>query len=92
MSQIEGSLIPLRTGVEYSLEEEADRLLAEGRRGVTRLEDKKDYLTRDQLMLRMSREVLNCHGIPDASLMSGMFRRAYNPRSADRPHRSHTME
>lgn len=85
-------LIRLRSGIDFGLEEEADRLLADGRRGLTRLEDKKDYLTRDQMNLRMSREVLNHHGVPDASLIRGMFRRSYNPGSQDRPRRNRTIE
>lgn len=81
----------LRSGVDYIVEEEADRLLAEGRRGITALSEKRDYLTADQLRLRASREIANSTGVCDESLVSGIFRRCYNPMFGKRPgkHRSH---
>lgn len=79
------SPLSLRSGVDYSVEERADRLLATGREGVTALCDKRDYLTKDQLSLRAQKEVMNVNGISDESLMSGLFRRAYNPLAGHRP-------
>lgn len=80
-------LLSLKSGVDYSLEEEADRWLAKSREGVTALSEKRDYLTRDQLALRASREVLNQNGFSDEALMSGMFRRCFNPLFGHRPGR-----
>lgn len=75
----------LKSGTDFSLEEEADRLLAKSREGVTALRDKRDYLTKDQLALRAAKEVTNTNGVPDESLMCGIFGRAYNPLSGKRP-------
>lgn len=75
----------LRSGIDYKLEEDADRWLAESRRGVTSMSAKTDYLSKEQLALRQSKEVMNHHGMADASLFSGMYRRAFNPHSGQRP-------
>jgi hypothetical protein len=75
----------LRSGVDYRLEEDADRWLAESRRGVTSMSAKTDYLSKEQLALRQSKEVMNHHGVSDASLFIGMYRRAFNPLSGQRP-------
>jgi len=77
--------LPLKTGEDYSLEEQAALLLAQGRQGVTALADKRDYLTKDQLQLRAQREILNNNGVSDESLFSGLFRRAFNPLAHSRP-------
>lgn len=82
---LEAKQMPLLSGVNYSVEDEADRLLAAGRRGTTRLADKTDYLSPEQLALRKSKEVLNHHGVPDGRLFSGMYRRAFNPDAGQRP-------
>lgn len=75
----------LKMGTDYKLEEDADRWLAESRRGVTSMSAKTDYLSKEQLALRQSKEVLNHHGIADAALFSGMYRRVFNPLSGQRP-------
>lgn len=72
-------------GVDFDLEEQANAILREGRRGVTALSAKKDYLTEEQLMLRQNREVFNVNGVPDCHIMSGLYRRAYNPLAGNRP-------
>jgi len=77
--------LSLRSGVNWHLEEDADRWLAESRRGVTSMSAKTDYLSKEQLALRQSKEVMNHHGVSDASLFSGMYRRAYNPLTGQRP-------
>lgn len=79
----------LYTGVNASLEEQANAILREGRRGITALSEKKDYLTEEQLLLRQAREVLNCNGVPDPSICQGLYRRAYSPTAGRRPRRSH---
>lgn len=81
------SPLSLRSGVDYTTEADADRLLAKGREGVTALSDKHDFLTRDQLILRMKKEVLNSQGFADESLYPGLFRRAFNPLAGKRPSR-----
>ena len=77
----------LYTGVNSDLEEQANAILREGRRGVTALSEKKDYLTEEQLNLRQAREVLNCNGFPDPSIRQGLYRRAYSPNAGNRPRR-----
>jgi AraC-like DNA-binding protein len=75
----------LRSGKDDSIEDEANRLLAHSREGITALSEKRDFLSPDQLALRSAREVGNRNGFSDESLMSGMFRRAYNPLFGQRP-------
>jgi hypothetical protein len=78
-----------RSGMNYKVEEEANRILAVGREGITSLEGKRDYLTDDQLALRASKEILNSQGVPDASICSGLFRRAHNEFAGKRPRSFH---
>jgi hypothetical protein len=83
----------MRNGEDHGLEEQAASWLAKSREGVTALRDKHDYLTRDQLANRYKKEVFNSNGFSDESLMSGLFRRAYNPLAGSRPsRRSHAGE
>lgn len=77
----------LYSGINSDLEEQANAILREGRRGVTALSEKKDYLTEEQLNLRQAREVLNSNGFPDPSIRQGLYRRAYNPMANVRPRR-----
>lgn len=77
--------LSLKSGVDYSRESDADKLLAKSREGVTALQDKRDFLTPDQLRLRIQKEVLNVTGVSDESLMSGLFKRAHNPLAGSRP-------
>ena len=77
----------MRIGIDFELEEAANALLREGRRGITALSAKRDYLTDEQLALRQSREVLNITGVADESLYSGLYRRAFNPLAGKRPRR-----
>lgn len=79
------AMLPLMTGENAALEDEAALWLAKSRVGVTALSEKRDYLTKDQLLLRYQKEVFNGTGVSDESLMSGMYRRAYNPLSGRRP-------
>jgi hypothetical protein len=82
----------VRCGVDWDLEEQADRILADSRRGVTKLSEKKDILTNEQLNLRRSREVYNHVGTPEPHIVSGLYRRAYNPRAHDRPTKLRSSE
>lgn len=82
----------LYSGVKSDLEERANAILREGRRGVTALSEKKDYLTEEQLALRQAREVLNGNGYPDPSIKQGLYRRVYNATAGVRPARSYNEE
>lgn len=72
----------LTTGEHYKLEAEANEWLRKGREGVTKLSEKKDYLTEEQLQLRWDREM------PTQNLGAienhGLYRRAYNPMAGKR--------
>lgn len=72
-------------GPKNQHEEASERILADGRRGVKSMAEKTDYLTNEQYRLRWGKEVFNSNGVPDASLMSGLYRRAYNPEFGNRP-------
>lgn len=73
----------LRYGVHRPLEDEADRIIAQGLKGVTRHSDKSDILTPWKADDRKKREVYTSNGVPDRSVRQGMFHRAWN---RDRPH------
>lgn len=73
------------SGVDYKLEQQANELLKESRRGITALSAKKDFLTEEQLKQRKDREVYNANGVPDVHIMSGLYKRSYNPLAGLRP-------
>jgi hypothetical protein len=76
-----------RVGENYQLEDEAEKRLATARRQ----EDDPDmtlYLSREQMLLRQKREIMNVHGVPDSRLFSGLYVRAYNPEMGSRPHKN----
>lgn len=70
----------LRYGVHRPLEDEADRLIADSLKGVTKHSDKADILTPWKQDDRRKREVYMASGVPDRSLRQGMFHRAWNPK------------
>ena len=74
----------LRSGDKNSIEEDAERILAVGRRN-NGVDDVDLYLSREQMILRKNKEVYSTNGVPDASLVSGLYRRAYNPEFGARP-------
>lgn len=82
----------LYSGINSALEEQANAILREGRKGITALSEKKDYLTEEQLNLRQAREVLNSNGFPDPSIRQGLYRRAYSPAMGNRPGRRPSEE
>ncbi len=69
-----------KRGVSWNEENEANRILAEGRKGVTKHSLKKDYLSPSQIERRKSREVYPVQGFPEKAIVSGLFKRTYNPR------------
>ena len=75
--------LPLRSGDKNAVEEDTNKLIADDRRANPHTET--DILSGEQYMLRRSREVYNINGVPDSSLMSGLYRRAYNPHAGQRP-------
>ena len=77
----------LRSGEKLNLEEDAERLLAADRRQ-SESKDKTDYFSREQMILRRNREVYSANGVPDASLISGIYKRAFNPDFGHRPNRT----
>lgn len=79
------SLGRVACGVDYKLEQQANDLLKESRRGVTALSEKKDFFSDEQLAQRRSREVYNTNGVPDSHIMSGLYKRAFNPLAGHRP-------
>lgn len=80
--------LSLRSGEAHAVEDDAEKRLADARR-MNLLNNGNDeltfYLSREQVALRQSKEVLNMHGVPDGRLMQGLYRRAYNPEAGSRP-------
>lgn len=70
--------MPLRRGVHAALEDEANRLLRESLKGVTKHSEKADLLTPWKEQERYRREVYVTGGVPDSSTRQGMFHRAIN--------------
>lgn len=79
-----GHLMSLRSGIDWSLEEQADILLARAK-ATTGAPVDYQYLSSDQLDLRANREIGNHLGVADASLVAGVYRRAHNPLAGTRP-------
>jgi hypothetical protein len=65
------------------LEAEADRLIREGMRGITKHSDKADILTTWKAGDRRRREVFVSDGVPDRAVRQGMFHRNINPRNSN---------
>jgi len=75
--------LPLRTGDKNAVEEDTNKMIADDRRANPHTET--DILSGEQYMLRRSREVYNINGVPDSALISGLYRRTYNPLAGQRP-------
>lgn len=71
--------MPMRRGIHRPLEDEADRLIRESLRGVTKHSEKADILTPWKEADRHRREVYVASGAPDAAIRKGIFHRASNP-------------
>lgn len=69
----------LRDGVDHNVEEQTDEYLKEHK------ETERDWLTKEQLALRIAKEVYPENGVPDGRFMAGLYRRAYNPLMGQRP-------
>jgi hypothetical protein len=70
---------PLRRGVHRPLEDEANRLIRESLKGVTKHSDKSDILTPWKEAERYRREVYVASGSPERATRQGMFHRVVNP-------------
>lgn len=68
----------MRYGTHPLLEQEANRLLRESMRGITKHSDKADVLTPWKEKERRSREVYTSEGRPDGAMRRGVFHRALN--------------
>jgi hypothetical protein len=80
------SLLSLRSGESHAVEDDAEKRLADGRRASSQtMDDRTFYLSREQVALRQSKEVLNMHGVPDGRLYAGLYRRTFNPLTGQRP-------
>ena len=76
--------LSLRSGIDWTLEEQADTLLARSKATLGAPVDYQ-YLSGDQLDLRANREIGNHLGVADASLVAGVYRRTHNPLMGTRP-------
>jgi hypothetical protein len=65
-------------GTHKELTAEADRLIRESLKGVTKHSEKKDILTPWKWQERLRREVYVRSGVPDASTRQGIFHRVLN--------------
>jgi hypothetical protein len=79
--EIQSRPLVLRSGDKNSIEEEAGKILAKDRRQ----SGAGDYLSEEQMNLRLKKEVYSTNGVPDASLISGMYKRTFNPEFGKRP-------
>jgi hypothetical protein len=85
-SEVSAGALPLRNGVNFDLELQADRMLADARKGTTRHADIKEqgYFSAMQLYNRRRKEF--CVGLsPDPSIISGQASRVYVPDSDGGP-------
>jgi hypothetical protein len=69
----------MRHGIHRPLEDEANRILRESLRGVTKHSEKSDVLTPWKDAERHRREVYPSSGVADPAIRRGMFNRASNP-------------
>lgn len=76
-------MAPLRRGVHRPLEDEADRIIRESLKGVTKHSDKADILTPWKEAERYRREVYVSSGSPDPAARQGMFHRCTNAARPD---------
>lgn len=79
-SEVANGALPLRHGVNFELELQADRMLADARKGITRHSEIKEqgYFSAMQLYNRRRKEF--CVGLsPDPSIISGQSSRVYVP-------------
>jgi hypothetical protein len=76
-------MAPLRHGVHRQLEDEANRLIRESLKDVTRHSEKADILTPWKDIDRHRREVYVPSGVPDPAHRQGIFHRRANLQRPD---------
>lgn len=69
---------PLRSGRHRLLEEQADLLIKQSLKGVTKHSEKSDILTPWKAQERRRREVYNRTGVADPAMRKGMYHREAN--------------
>lgn len=71
----------VKYGIDWELEEQAMEILMNDRksRNVTKHSEKQDWFSYGQMYRRKSREIITTSGVPEKGIVSGMFKRAYNP-------------
>ncbi len=69
------------SGSDLGLEDLSDTILAEGRKGVVKHSELRDYLTHDQLKRRRDREAYPKQGFPEKHFYQGIYSRPYNETS-----------
>jgi hypothetical protein len=74
--------MPLRSGIHWALEEEADALIREDLRRHTR-HSENDILTLWKAQDRYRHEVYTASGVPDEAFRKGCYYRATNPSRPD---------
>lgn len=89
---VDPSVLRLRSGEDLSAEEQANEILVNSRRQEGKNADRREWLTTEQILLRQHKEVYNQNGFPDASLVSGMYKRVHNPNAGCRPGRNSKSE
>lgn len=92
LDSVESRPMRLRSGEDLSAEEYANEILVNSRRQEGKNADRREWLTTEQILLRQHKEVYNQNGFPDASLVSGMYKRAHNPNANGRPGRNSKSE
>ncbi len=79
-------MLILKYGVDWELEEEADEMLAEYRRGIGSAHSlRRDFYSKSQLKLREAKEINPRSGSPEKGIIQGQYTRRYNPNA--RSHR-----
>lgn len=73
----------LHYGIHKAMEEEANRIIRESLKGVTKHSEKSDILTPWKEAERHRREVYVSSGTPEASARQGMFHRSTNTARPD---------
>lgn len=78
--EVAAGALPLRHGVDFKIELEADRMLADARKGITKHTDIKEqgYFSAMQLYNRRRKE-FSVGLSPDPSIISGQSSRVYVP-------------
>ena len=78
----------VKSGINFELEKEANEWLRRSRQGVTALSEKKDFLTEEQMKLRLDHEVYNINGFPETTPRSWWRAQAFTTQATGTIHRN----